>query len=76
MKHLTKEEYLASLTPDKLALSELPNTIGQAYLDGIKEADKKYRTAIQVAIKKVGISVSPFFNIILNELNKDTEKNR
>ncbi len=70
MKHLTKEQYIASLTPDKLTLSELPNTIGQAYLDGIEEADKKYRNAIQIAIKKVGISLSPFFNIILNELNK------
>lgn len=40
MKHLTKEEYIASLTPDKLTLSELPYTIGQAYLDGIEEADK------------------------------------
>ena len=70
MKHLTKEQYIASLTPDKLTLSELPNIIGQAYLDGIEEADKKYRNAIQIAIKKVGISLSPFFNIILNELNK------
>lgn len=70
MKHLTKEQYLASLTPDKLTLSELPNTIGQAYLDGIEEADEKYRKAIEIAIKKVGISVSPFFNIVLNELNK------
>jgi len=70
MKHLTKEQYIASLTPDKLTLNELLNTIGQAYLDGIEEADKKYREAIAVAIKKVGISVSPFFNIVLNELNK------
>lgn len=70
MKHLTKEQYLASITPDKLTLSELPNTIGQAYLDGINTADKKYREAIEVAIKKVGIPVSPFFNIVLNELNK------
>ena len=70
MKHLTKEEYLASLTPDKLTLTELPNTIGQAYLDGISEADKKYRNAISVAIKKTGIKVSPLFNIILQEINK------
>ncbi len=70
MKHLTKEQYLESITPDKLTLSELPNTIGQAYLDGIEEADKRYRKAISIAIKKVGINVSPFFNIILNELNK------
>lgn len=70
MKHLSKEEYFASLTPDKLSLSEIPNTIGQAYLDGIEEADKKYKNAIMVAIKKVGIKVSPFFNIVLNELNK------
>ena len=70
MKYLTKEQYIASLTPDKLTLSELPNIIGQAYLDDIEEADKKYRNAIQIAIKKVGISLSPFFNIILNELNK------
>lgn len=70
MKHLTKEQYVASLTPDKLILNELPNTIGQAYLDGIEEADKKYRKAIKIAINKVGISVFPFFNIILNELNK------
>ena len=70
MKTLSKEEYLASLTPDKLILSELSNTIAQAYLDGIKEADKKYREAIKVAVKKLGISTSPLFNIILNELNK------
>ena len=70
MKHLTKEEYLASLTPDKLTLNELPNTIGQAYIDGINHADKKYRDAIREAIKKTGIKVSPFFNIVLNELNK------
>ena len=70
MKHLTKKQYFESLTPDKLTLSELPNTIGQAYIDGINEADKKYRIAISVAIKKVGINVSPFFNIVLKELNK------
>lgn len=70
MKHSTKEEYFASLTPDKLSLLELPNTIGQAYLDGIEEADSRYRKAISIAIKKVGIKVSPFFNIVLNELNK------
>lgn len=70
MKHLTKEQYVASLTSDKLTLNELPNTIGQAYLDGIEEADKKYRKAIKIAIEKVGISVFPFFNIILKELNK------
>lgn len=70
MKHLTKEQYIASLTPDKLTLKELPNTIGQAYLDGIEEADKKYRKSIEIAIKEVGIPVSPFFNIVLNELNK------
>ena len=70
MKHLTKEQYIASLTPDKLMLSELSNTIGQAYLDGIEEADKKYRNAISIALKKTGISVSPLFNIILQEINK------
>lgn len=70
MKHLTKEEYLASLTPDKLTLTELPNTIGQAYLDGINEADKKYRNAINIAIKKTGIKISPLFYIILQETDK------
>ena len=70
MKHLTKEQYVASLTPDKLTLNELPNTIGQAYLDGIEEADKKYRNAISIALKKTGIKVSPLFNIILQEINK------
>lgn len=70
MKHLTKEQYVASLTPDKLTLNELPNTIGKAYLDGIEEADKKYRNAISIALKKTGIKVSPLFNIILQEINK------
>lgn len=70
MKHLTKEQYFASLTPDKLTINELPNTIGQAYLDGIEEADRKYRNAISIAVKEVGINMLPFFSIILKELNR------
>lgn len=70
MKHLTKKQYFESLTPDKLTLSELPNTIGQAYIDGINEADDKYRIAIKTATEKVGISASHFFAIVLSELNK------
>lgn len=70
MKHKTKEQYLQSLSPERFMINNLLDTIAQAYIDGIEEAEKKFRDAIIVAMEKQGIKVTPFYNIILNEISK------
>lgn len=70
MKHKTKEQYLQSLTPERFMINNLLDTIAQAYIDGIEEAEKKFRDAIIVAMEKERIKINPFFNIICNEINK------
>lgn len=71
MKHLTKEEYFAQIPAENLRLNALADTIGQAYIDGIEYADKRYRDAISVALEKTGTKINPFFNIVLTEINKN-----
>ena len=52
MKHKTKEQYLQSLSPERFMINNLLDTIAQAYIDGIEEAEEKFKNAIGVAIKK------------------------
>lgn len=62
-------KYMERVSPEKLTLKEIPNTINQAYLDGVEDVDQKYREAIQKACKVYDIPANRFFLVILNHLN-------
>lgn len=61
-------------TPDMFNIKNIIGTINKAYHDGVSDCDEKYREAILVACKKVGINFSPFFNIVLHEITKSEEQ--
>ena len=67
-KEKLKKEYLNKIKPQDVALSKIPETIGNAFTDGLDIADQMYREAIKLSCKEVGIDYNVFFRLILKNL--------
>lgn len=59
----TKELFLSSLNPEQLQLKNLLDTIGDAYIQGIEDADQKWRKAVSEFLTKEGIPQSKMCSI-------------
>jgi hypothetical protein len=59
----TKELFLSSLNPEQLQLKNLSNTIGDAYIQGIEDADQKWRKAVSEFLTQEGMPQSKMCSI-------------
>lgn len=59
----TKELFLSSLNPEQLQLKNLLNTIGDAYIQGIEDADQKWRKAVSEFLTQEGMPQSKMCSI-------------